>query len=138
MEIKKTNLHLTYKIEELAGGGFVARSEDPGVEPIEAASKDELLEKIRAKTAELVGRELPLGSELLKSSELNIGGANIKVTPKFTVNVPTKSRDAQAVPSSVANPDASLASQSPSGSNVWKWLFFVVVGLAIAWFLLHR
>ena len=142
MEIKKTNVHLAYKIEEKPGGGFIARSDDPGVEPIEAATKVELFEKMRAKTAEIIGKEIPLNFGSEKASDINLGGANIHVDRKFSVNVIHKSNDpsqpSQNDPNWVSNSDAQLASQGSSSSAIWKIAFFVLLALVIAWFVLHR
>lgn len=70
MELK----HLTkiiYRIEPKPEGGFVARASDPSVPPLEAPTREELLQKIQPKifgklAAEFPGLKLPLGNAQTK------------------------------------------------------------------------
>ena len=54
MEIKRTISRVIYRIEPKPEGGFIARCGDPNVPPLEAASRFELEQQIKAKiTAEM-------------------------------------------------------------------------------------
>jgi hypothetical protein len=54
MEIKRTISRIAYRIEPKPEGGFIARCGDPNVPPLEAASRFELEQQIKAKiTAEM-------------------------------------------------------------------------------------
>ena len=54
MEIKRTISRIAYRIEEKPEGGFIARCSDPDVPALEAASRFELEQQIKAKiTAEM-------------------------------------------------------------------------------------
>jgi hypothetical protein len=54
MEIKRTISRIAYRIEPKPEGGFIARCSDPTVPPLEAASRFELEQQIKAKiTAEM-------------------------------------------------------------------------------------
>ncbi len=50
MEIKinRTTRKVSYRVEPRAGGGFIARSADPGTEAIEGVNKEELFQKAGA------------------------------------------------------------------------------------------
>jgi hypothetical protein len=65
MEIKRTISRIAYHIEEKPDGGFIARCSDPARPPLEAASRFELEQQIKAKiTAEMEsqfpGLKIPL------------------------------------------------------------------------------
>jgi hypothetical protein len=49
---------LVYRIEPNPGGGFIARSADPKVAPLEAPTREELQQKIQAKIFDKLGTEL--------------------------------------------------------------------------------
>jgi hypothetical protein len=49
----------TYRIEPKAGGGFIAHASDPNVSPLEAATREELQAKIRARIAADLATEFP-------------------------------------------------------------------------------
>jgi hypothetical protein len=82
MEIKRTISKVVYRIAPKPEGGFIARAADPGTPPIEAPTREELQEKIRAAVAatlaqEFPGLKLPLENKGLKFSfhiEANPGG----------------------------------------------------------------
>jgi hypothetical protein len=59
MDIKKTNISFSYRIEEKPGGGFIAHTSDPTMETIEAATKQEIEQKIHARMNDLFGAGLP-------------------------------------------------------------------------------
>jgi hypothetical protein len=59
METKRLITSLIYKIEPKAGGGFIARSADPSVQPIEAPTRDELQKKIQAQITASIASQLP-------------------------------------------------------------------------------
>lgn len=119
MEIKK-NIRLAYRIEQKPDGGFVARSDDAGVEPIEAATKVELFKKMREKTAALIGTEIPLDFEHQQSAEV--------------VNIQTRRIEP---PEYLTNSDAKPQAQGWS-VNVWKVAFFVLLAGVVVWVFLHR
>ena len=48
MELKHLATRFTYKIEPKPEGGFIARSTDPTVPPLEAPTREELQHKIQA------------------------------------------------------------------------------------------
>jgi hypothetical protein len=60
MEIKKTT-SFSYHIEQKAGGGFIARPDDPQMETIEGATEQEVEQKIGAKMTEFIGQQMPFG-----------------------------------------------------------------------------
>jgi len=71
MEIKRLITQFTYRIEPKPDGGFVAHAADPNVPPIEAATREELQQKIQATIAAGVasvfpGLKLPLENKELK------------------------------------------------------------------------
>lgn len=66
MEIKRLITKCAYRIEPKPGGGFVARTTDPAVPPLEAPTREELQQKIQenirtALTSEFPGLKLPEG-----------------------------------------------------------------------------
>ena len=130
MEIKK-KIRLAYRIEEKPGGGYVARSDDPTQEPIEAASKLELFQKMRERTADLLGHEIPLDLGHLDIEAKQAGhGAVIDIATK---QPPDPKPDLYAMIGSKP-----LAAGSRTGSSFWKIAFFLLLGIMLAWYFLHR
>lgn len=59
MEIKRAISRFVYRIEPKPEGGFIASCDDPGVPPLEAATRSELEQKIREKLVSEVESEIP-------------------------------------------------------------------------------
>jgi hypothetical protein len=59
MEIKRLIRQFSYKIEPKPEGGFIARSSDPSVPPIEAPTREELETRIQANFAAALGLAFP-------------------------------------------------------------------------------
>lgn len=73
MEIKRTLTRIIYRIEPKPEGGFIARAVDPQVPPLEAATREELQQKIQSAikdtlAAQFPGLNLPLDDKELKYS----------------------------------------------------------------------
>jgi len=81
METKRTTARFSYRIEEKPGGGFIARSTDPGAEPLEGETKEEVLRNVEAKISAIIGEQLP---------SFKFGGLNL--TAKTKVNVTHQTR----------------------------------------------
>jgi hypothetical protein len=59
MEIKRLVQECVYRIEPKPEGGFIARASDPDVPPLEAATREELQQKIQAKLVAALGGAFP-------------------------------------------------------------------------------
>jgi hypothetical protein len=59
MEIKRLVQECVYRIEPKPEGGFIARASDPDVPPLEAATREELQQKIQAKLVAALGVAFP-------------------------------------------------------------------------------
>jgi hypothetical protein len=59
MEIKQLFNKYVYRIEPRPGGGFIARATDPSVPPLEAATREELREKVQATVLAGLNQEFP-------------------------------------------------------------------------------
>jgi hypothetical protein len=59
MEIKRLVQECVYRIEPKPEGGFIARASDPNVPPLEAATREELQQKIQAKLVAALGVAFP-------------------------------------------------------------------------------
>jgi hypothetical protein len=59
MEIKRLVQECVYRIEPKLEGGFIARASDPNVPPLEAATREELQQKIQAKLVAALGVAFP-------------------------------------------------------------------------------
>jgi len=73
MDIKRLMTYFTYRIEAKPDGGFIARSSDPTLPPIEAPTRWELNDKVRqsigaAMAAEFPGLKLPVENQQLKAT----------------------------------------------------------------------
>ena len=73
MEIKRLAAKYVYRIEPKPEGGFIARASDPNVPPLEAATRDELQQKIQSTVlaglgVDFPGLKLPAGSGEMKFS----------------------------------------------------------------------
>lgn len=71
MDLKRLITHFTYRIEPRPGGGFIAHATDPTAPPLEAASREELQQKIQANittalAAEFPGLKIPTNNRELK------------------------------------------------------------------------
>jgi hypothetical protein len=71
MELKRLITQFIYRIEPKPEGGFIARPSDPTLPPLEAATREELQEKIHANiaaglAAEFPSLKLPLENQGLK------------------------------------------------------------------------
>ena len=125
MEIKK-NVQLSYRIEEKPGGGYVARSDDPSQETIEAANKLELFQKMRDRTVAVLGSEIPLDLEHLRISTRPAAHGAV-------INIATKQ------PQEVAPPaPPQMAAARTVGWNWWKIAFFLLLGTVMVVYFLHR
>lgn len=60
MELKQLIKQFSYKIEPKPEGGFIARSSDPSVPPLEAPTREELATKIQANFAAALGLSFPM------------------------------------------------------------------------------
>jgi hypothetical protein len=73
MEIKRTISRIAYRVEPKPEGGFTARCSDPNVPPLEAASRFELEQQIKAKiTAEMETQFPGLKIRLDQSEEKSV------------------------------------------------------------------
>jgi hypothetical protein len=59
MELKQLIKSFCYRIEPNPAGGFIARPTDPSLPPIEAATREELQQKIQARASETLAAEFP-------------------------------------------------------------------------------
>jgi len=59
MELKRLISHFTYRIEPKPEGGFIAHASDPAIPPLEAATRQELQQKIQANIATALAAEFP-------------------------------------------------------------------------------
>jgi hypothetical protein len=59
MELKRLISQFTYRIEPKREGGFIAHASDPAVPPLEAATRQELQQKIQANIAAALAAEFP-------------------------------------------------------------------------------
>jgi hypothetical protein len=71
MDLKRLITHFTYRIEPKPGGGFIAHATDPAAPPLEAATRQELQQKIQenitaALAAEFPGLKIPTNNRELK------------------------------------------------------------------------
>jgi hypothetical protein len=80
MQLQRLVTHFTYRIEPNPDGGFIARATDPTTPPLEAASREELLQKIQAKIAANLASEFP-GLKLLSLGKELKGAFHIERTP---------------------------------------------------------
>ena len=59
MDLKRIISTFTYRIEPKPGGGFIAHATDPNVPPLEAATREELQQKIQTTIAAAVSEQFP-------------------------------------------------------------------------------
>lgn len=59
MEFKRLVQQFTYRIEPKPEGGFIARSADPTVPPLEAPTREELQQQIQARTRAVLQEKFP-------------------------------------------------------------------------------
>jgi hypothetical protein len=137
METRATT-KFRYRIEPKPGGGFVARAEEGPAETLEGATQEELRQKIDDKFTAVVGEmlhnedltkivgEMLHDPQKMRSAELQIGGAQVRV------NVNSKSSTTSL--SRPATPSAGDLGITPSAetrfeSNNKLWL---VIALSMA------
>ncbi len=141
METKRTTTRFSYRIEEKPGGGFIARSTDPGAEPLEGETREEVLRNVEAKISAIIGEQLP---------SFKFGGLNL--TAKTKVNVTHQTRfgpsSDQAAQPGFSQPGLSQDSNSMGPimrgdrSNPIALILRVLAALiaagALVYFLFHR
>jgi hypothetical protein len=71
MELKRLITHFTYRIEPKSEGGFIAHASDPTLAPLEAATREELQQKIQASIKAALAAEFPGLKLPLENKELN-------------------------------------------------------------------
>lgn len=149
MEIKKSTTHFSYKIEQKPEGGFIARSTDPGVEPIEGATQEEVIQKIQARAMTPFGEKLAGG--------FKFGGLNVNVTRKVNVTTWTKGTSAKGSDAAeqrllhqvASDPEAQKMFQdagfvspversSDSSGTALRVLAALIAIAALVYFFLHR
>lgn len=59
VDLKRLITHVSYRIEEKPGGGFVAHPYDPDSPPLEAPTRLELNQLIQARNTEMLAKEFP-------------------------------------------------------------------------------
>lgn len=59
MGIRHLITQVAYRIEPKPEGGFIARARDPNVPPLEAPTREELLQQVQAKIAAALNTEFP-------------------------------------------------------------------------------
>lgn len=152
MELKRVVARVSYRIEPMPGGGFLAYGTDPALPPLEAETKEELLQKMQESISP-GGLQLPmekLESALAEALPLalpnTLGKVNSKQTkilfevktlqPQFTATVPqgTKicSRPSKADDNSPIQPEAG------SGWNFIRLLAIAAVILSFVYIFLRH
>ena len=153
MEIKKTVAHFAYKIEEKPGGGFIAQPLDPANAPIEGATREDVMQKIQARSVAELQRELP---ELLnagglegKLANLLVSKAGLKGTVNVSITTTRSDGSTTATSNAVANPSllpppttSGPIIRSDSGSDRTGTTLRILAALialgAVVYFLAHR
>jgi hypothetical protein len=131
MQLKRIVRDLTYNIEPKPEGGFIAHATDPTVPPVEAGSREELLEKIKAEVAanlasEFPGLKLPLGNQQLK------GAFDIEHTPGGRFAIQPSDANAPQIGNSPITPESSR------GRTIFSFLLVLLVVATLAYFFIHR
>lgn len=72
MELKELISHFVYRIEPKPEGGFIARPSDPRAPALEASTREELQQKIRANIAAALSEQFPGLKLPLQNQQLNI------------------------------------------------------------------
>jgi hypothetical protein len=85
MEIKRTISRIAYRIEPKPEGGFIARCSDPTAPPLEAASRFELEQQIKAKITAEMESQFPGLKIPLDESETKFISLETKPDGGFTV-----------------------------------------------------
>lgn len=85
MDLKNLKLQITYQIERKPGGGFIARATDPAVPSLEAPTREELEEKIRAEAFAKAAAEFPALKGLLERQLKSAEQAGSKHSSSFVI-----------------------------------------------------
>jgi hypothetical protein len=95
VELKQLITHFTYRIEPKPGGGFIAHPSDPAVAPLEAATREELQQKIQSTILAGLGAKFPALQSAVEGKAANFA-FHIERKPEggFVLH----SADAQAEP----------------------------------------
>ena len=100
MNIKQLATQVTYKIEANPAGGFIARSTDPSIAPIEAPTVEELQKKIQERLMGSIGALLPGSSLPTMLAKVAAAGATT-----ITRTVTTSTSDGNTIISREASPE---------------------------------
>jgi len=149
--LKKLFAEVVYRIEENPGGGFRAVPNDPGGETIEAATKAELMQKMREKLTALIGNEIPRdllsklgGMKLGDIKVLNVEkDVHVSGQPSFGNAFQKASQPGllQPTPPQDSNSMGPILPGEQSTGGIGKILLFVLALTAIValiYYALHR
>ena len=140
LEIFKNTTHFSYRIEEKPDGGFIARSSDPGMEPLEGATREEVLQKIQAKAT-------AMASPNLSDKGFKFGGFNVTVNRKFSyTSIPAKTgvaatdspTDQKALREAEQSFSSPVERSSDTTGTMLRVLAAVIALGALLYFFLHR
>ena len=135
MEIKRTESRFTYRIAEKPDGGFQAVPGEPGRETIEAATKAELMQKLKAVLSQSVGGEIP--QDLF---QFDLGG--VKMQLRKQVNITKHAGSDESTAELSAGSDFGAGPITRSGSDTSGTILRVIAGLlaagAIVYWLMNR
>lgn len=95
MELKQLISKFTYRIEAKPGGGFIARPSDPSAAQLEAPTREELQQKIRATIVESLGTQFPGLKPAMEGQPANL---NFHIEHKPGGGYIVHSADAQSEP----------------------------------------
>lgn len=141
METKRTTTRFSYRIEEKPGGGFIARSTDPGVEALEGETREEVLRNVEAKISAIIGEQLP---------SFKLGGLNLTAKTKVNVTHQTSFGDSSNLSSSSDFSQRGLPQSSDSMGPIMRGdqsnpigvilrILAALIGAgALVYFFLHR
>jgi hypothetical protein len=120
MDLKQLITHFTFRIEPKPGGGFIAHATDPSVPPLEAATREELQQKIQAQIRVALSQEFP-------GLKMQLDGKQ----PNFSFHIERKPEGGFEIHSTDPNSAPTIAANHDEVESHFAEKFLAVMGKQI-------
>jgi hypothetical protein len=130
MEFKRRVTNFTYRIDPRPEGGFIAHATDPTAPPLEAASREELLQKIEVEIAANVASKFPGLSRPLEKQLKSAFHLDGMPSDGFATH--------SANPNEPATGESPIIPKGGPGRTIFRFLFALLVVATLLYFFSHH
>lgn len=135
LPLEKQGLQFAFHIEGKPGGGFSLHSADPGAQPIEAATHEEIENHFAEKLMAFVGQHLMPDLSRMMAAQGNPEAIKILENAKL-VDAKEINANFGSVGGTIEN--SPIAPETSSGGPILRFLLTLLIIFALMYFFLHR